>query len=668
MALVGLSLHGATLTTTLAGAPDTPTRGVTIVGQRLDGVSAPVESTILVPGTTDLPLPEGLWEVRITDGAVWAAPVHLRNVDSANVRVWPTMPVQGTANGIAKLRAQFAPSDGDDGATGEIACEVAKDAWTCRLPAGRHDVRFSSPGMSPEFRSGISAESKGADLALRFVAGASLHGWVDAATPVEGAQVVLQGDGAQQVTPANAKGFFQFKGLAPGGYSVSARRKGLVAPGRSVKVLAGVAAELREPLHLDTPKQLTILVVPPLDPDGEMWRLRLTSAGSSEVIEERVPHIGQWSRDGLVAGSYNVQLLDAHGGRWRFETIAIGSDDRIVAMPASGTILSGRVTLGGRALGQARVSFGGEGGRVLQADDDGRFAGAIPLGDNDERLIFVEADTPYVRRSVRARIETDDSGEARLSLELPGTTLMGRVLNEDRSPAQAFLTVTGETDSETFEQAATESDGSFQVAGLDPGSYRVIAEASAQKSDLLRVNLVPNEPAEVEIILKHEEILRGKMTIGDTPVIAAKILAIPRDAAWSAVLPETTTNERGMFQLRLPPGTTIFDGLAVHPAFDTVIARGGVRPDKVVWVQATQIGGTLIVDSQEPHEVLLLHKGAELPVKTIAALSGGTVGAAQITLPRVEPGEYAVCSFDKTSCASGYLPPHGSLTLTTPQR
>jgi hypothetical protein len=576
------------------------------------------------------------------------------------------MQLQGTTKGIAKLRAHFTSADGD-GATGEVECEVAKETWACRLPVGRHDLRFSSPGMAPEFRYGISAESKRADLALRFVAGASLYGRVDADISVEGAEVLLRGNGLQQATHADRKGFFQFKGLTPGDYSVSAQKKTLIAPRRSVKVLAGAVAELREPLRLDTPKRLTILVMPPLDPDGKAWRIRLRAAESREVIEDRVPELGEWSRPGLVAGSYDVQLVDAQGGQWKSETITLASEDRIVAMAASGVAITGRVTLGGHAL-QARLSFGGEGGRVLQADDDGRFAGQIPFVDG-ERRIFVEADTPYVSRSVRTKIDMNpDSNAAYLLLELPATTLMGRVLNEDRSPAQAFLRVMGITDPDAFEQAAIESDGSFQFAGLDPGSYRVIAEAHERKSDLLQVDLAANETREIEIILKREEILRGKMTAGDTPVVDAQILAIPRDAAWSSLLPSTTTNERGMFQLRLPPGTRIFDGIAVHPAFDTVIARGSVRPGAVVWVQANQIGGTLVVNSQEPHEVLLLHKGAEFPVRTVASLSGGTVGKEQVTLTRLEPGEYGLCSFDKTSCASGYLPPHGSLTLTKPQR
>lgn len=660
LASCALTAHAAKITTTWAGAAGDAPREIAVQAHRVEGAAESLDFNVAVPGTTDLALSEGLWEVRVAGEGAWAAPAYLRNVDAADLRVWPTMVLQGTTNDIKALRAQFTPA-GEDGAKGEVPCVVKEKTWTCRLPIGRYDVRFSSPEMAPEFRLAISAESRKADLALHFVAGASLYGWADAA----GAEVSLQGNAVQQTTPANTKGFFQFKGLAPGDYLVSARTKGLVAPAQKVRILSGVAAELGEPLHLQAPRELTVLVLPPVDPDGQRWRIRLFPAKSGALVtEERVPEVGQWTRSGLVPGDYDLSLADAQGGQWHSETIPLGSENRIVAVTASGTSISGRVTFGGRPLSNARLSFGGEGGRVLQADEDGRFTGQIPVGDRAERMIFVEADTPSVSRTVHTNIEANHEGKAHLLLELPATTFMGRVVNEDGSPAEAVLKVTGVTDADVFEQAATETDGTFQITGLDAGTYQVVAETSELRSDLLKIDLTAKEPREVEIVLRHQELLRGKMTIGETPVIAARILAIPRDAKWSTFLPQTTTNERGMFQLRLPPGTTIFDGMATHPAFDTVIARAGVRPGKVVWVQATQIGGTVLVNSKEPHEVLLLHKGAEFPITTVAALSGGTVGAEQVAMTRLEPGEYTVCAFDKTNCASGYLPPHGSLTLT----
>ena len=86
-----------------------------------------------------------------------------------------------------------------------------------------------------------------------------------------------------------------------------------------------------------------------------------------------------------------------------------------------------------------------------------------------------------------------------------------------------------------------------------------------------------------------------------------------------------------------------------------------------MWVQANQLGGTIVVESKEPHDVLLLHKGAELPLRTVAHLGEGTIAPDRVTLARLEPGEYSVCSWDRKTCAGGYLPPHGTLTLALAQ-
>jgi hypothetical protein len=174
--------------------------------------------------------------------------------------------------------------------------------------------------------------------------------------------------------------------------------------------------------------------------------------------------------------------------------------------------------------------------------------------------------------------------------------------------------------------------------------------------------LKENESAEVEIVLEHEELLRGKVTMGETPVIGAAIFVAPRDA-WAPFVARMKTNERGDFEVQLPPGTTIYDGVAVHPAFDTVITRGTLKKDRVAWIPTNQVGGTIVVESPQPDDVMVRHNGGEVMTHILAWLGGGTEAPDRVTLPRLEPGEYAVCTKDKKTCVSGFLPPHGTLTL-----
>jgi hypothetical protein len=634
---------------------------VLLVARRVDAASTAVEIKVPAPGRLDVALPDGLWELRVSSEALWAAPVYVRNVDPAAFRLWPADPLKGTSNGITKLRAQFTPLD-PNGASGEAECAVTEKTWTCNLPRGRYDLRFSTAGMAPEYRSNITVKPRAPEIVLRFIEGASLYGRVDAnGESAEGAEVTLRGMGPQQTARADRKGFFQFKGLTAGEYSLSAKKKSLVAQTRVVKVLAGIAAEVREPLLLDTPKRLTVLVMPPIDPEGDPWRVRFTPTGSDETVEDRASAIGHWTREGLVAGSYDITILDSRGGRWKSETVTIESEDVTFPVAASGMKVRGRVLAGGRPL-RAKLSFDGEWGRMLESDDDGRFAGDIPLAKDEERLIFVQSETPTVSLKVRRKLEPNEAGECDLLLELSGTTLMGRVLKEDRSPEPYALVSVSGNDSEIFEQVSAESDGTFQIAALPPGGYAVIADSSAEQSKRLSVDLKPNEPVEVELVLESRGILRGKMTMGETPVIGATIFVMPRDA-WAPFLTDAKTNERGNFVVRLPPGTTIFDGIAIHPAFDTVIARGAMKKDRVAWVPTNQIGGTLIVESSEPADVMLMHRGAEVSAHAVVSRGGGIATQDRVTLVRLEPGEYSVCNRDKKSCASGYLPPYGTLTL-----
>ena len=667
LALCDLGVAAAEITTSF-DRPSTDVREVSLVARRVDGAADPVTFVVSAPGRSHIALPQGLWEIRVASDALWAASVHVRNTDAASMRLLPAFPLTGTSNELAKLTARFTPL-GADGPSGEVDCAVTAGEWSCGLPHGRYDIQFFTPGMAPEFRYAVSVPPRASEpaIALRFVAGASLHGWVEESrsskASVEGVEVWLDGSGTRQTAHADRKGFFQFKAVPPGDYVLSARTKGLVAQPRSVRILRGVAAEVREPLVLDTPKRLTVLLVPPLNPDGVAWRVQLSASDpdSNEVSDERASAIGMWSRSGLVAGTYRIAILDDRGGMWKSETVTIGTDDVTLPVTASGMMVRGRVMLGDRPL-PAKLSFGGEWGRMLQSDDEGRFAGEIPLVEGEQQVVFVEADTPNVRRSVRAKIEPSETGESEVFLNLPATTLMGTVSNEDGSPARAIITVSGRGASEIFEQASSESDGTFQIAGLAPGAYDVVAEAHERKSRRSSVNLKANEPAEVKIVLEPEEMLRGKMTMGEMPVIDATIFVLPRDA-WAPTAPQTKTNERGNFQLRLPPGTTIFDGIAVHPAFDTVIARATVRPDRIAWIPTNQIGGTIVVESQQPDDVVLLHRDAEVMARTLANLGGGMITQDRVTLTRLEPGEYSVCSRDRKRCASGYLAPHGTLNV-----
>jgi len=674
--LIACSTQAAQITTAIGGP--SAARTVILRAERSDGAAEVVERPFPLPGTADLPLGKGLWEIRVIDEHLWAAPLFLRNEDSSTVKVWPTVQLKGTTKGVTTLRAGFKPLEAD-GAAGEVDCSVKENSWVCAIPAGKYDLRFSSPGSAPEFRFNVILGDDPKAMVLNFVRGASLSGRVEAVRgvklPADGVIVTVTsagGEGAawKDTARSNAKGFFQFKGLAPGDYSVRGEgRGGLTTQAEHVKMLAGTAAELNASLLLDVPKKLTVTVFPRLDPYGNRWIVRMVSnnprqARGEVLAESPVSTAGDWTHPRLIAGKYTIDVLTSKGEVWKFQEVAIEHDDVTLAVAALSATITGSVMLGERPL-KASLSVGGEGWPKIDSDSEGRFTGAIPPGEQEERSVLVEAETPRIRRTIRAHIEKDESGGLHLDIKLPATTLMGRVVKQDKSIVPYALLSVSNLDRQIFDQAWGQRDGSFQVAGFEPGTYGVTADSGPEgKSRETTVVLRDGELTEVELVIEKNETVRGRITMGEVPVIAADIFAFPRDTTAPSV-PHARTDESGFFEIVLPPGTTTFDGLVIHPAFDVMFGRATIQHEKQLNIRTQQIGGTVVLEAK-PYSAMLFHGGAELYVESLADLAGGSIAPGSITLPRLEPGQYTACTLNKGKCVSGYLPPHGTLTLSLP--
>ena len=666
--LIAATAHATQITTTIGVASEP--KELFVRALRLDAKAEAIELRVRVPGVNTLTLPEGVWELRVASEGYWAPRVYARDGDSVTLPLWPAVPLRGTAKGVTKLGVAFTSLDAR-GPVGETECSIEADAWTCAIPPGQYDLRFAARGSAPEFRWNVTAPGK-LDAPLQFVAGASLSGRLEA---VRGAKISLTGieislNGAQRYkAKADRKGFFQFKGLPPGQYSLRARREGLAAQARSVIIVAGAAAELNAPLFLDRPKRLTVMLTPALDPELKPWRVSLWARsvpqrGLTVVTESTAMPSGEWSASGLVAGEYELEIARPDGGMWKSVDVPIGDTDVTLPVSVTGEHITGIITLGQRPLA-AKLSFGGEHGATLTSDEGGRFEGEIPPASGNERTIYVEAEAARIARTVRANVERSESG-ARITIKLPATLLTGHVLGEDGSPKNdALITVSGNGPG-TFRQLFVENDGSFQLAGVDAGEYTLTAHIfSGERSERVVVSLRDDEPSEVELVLKSAVVLRGRVGIGETPLVEAYVYGLPRDTPITPPLPVAKTNQTGRFELQLPPRTSIFDLVVVHPAFDTVLTRIAGQVDAVRQVIATQLGGTLTVDTRDPRDVLLRHAGAECWLLWLAKTPGtnGMVESSRVIVPRLEPGEYTVCSAKTNRCGHGTLPPFGTLNL-----
>lgn len=661
--MFAIGTDAATLTIGCEFPEGTP-RAATLSARSVSATSAVIDRAILIPGVVDVALPSGLWETRIIANGVWAPTLYIRDADSTTVQVLRAVPLHVAAKPITPVDVAF--TNRGAGPSGEALCE----GGTCWIPAGVYDLRLSSTGLAPEFLFGVSVPAEGKMIAVQFVGGASLWGTVetsrDTRTSVEGAEVSLAPPGGAPTqrfsVRTNTRGFFQFKGVVPGDYALRASKGGdFYSQTEDVRIVAGVAAHLNRPLRLATPKRLVLSVLPTHDPRGKHWLIRVLTRdvrlNRLDLLAESLTSVaGEWTHERILPGEYNVQVLTSNGDRWMDQNVTVEQRDVTLALSAPAAHLTGVVMVGDHPL-QAILSFDDEWGVKLHSDADGRFAGEIAPRSDLERFVLVEAESPSLRRTVRVKIEKSENGGLYAAIKLPAATLRGRVVNGDRAP-QAHAIVTLSSD-KVHEQGFARSDGTFEMAGFEPGAYRATADVFEHSSRPVAVELTKDEAKEIELVVEPFVRVRGHITVGDTPAIAAEIYALSRDA-WGPTVPHSRSDASGYFELELPPGTTVFDGVAVHPSFDIVVGRSTIQKEKQLHLRTQAIGGSVTIEGTSLDAVLLMHNGAAITGRWLTRLAGGDASGEALTIPRLQPGHYAACL---KKCVEGDLAPFGTLRL-----
>jgi hypothetical protein len=240
------------------------------------------------------------------------------------------------------------------------------------------------------------------------------------------------------------------------------------------------------------------------------------------------------------------------------------------------------------------------------------------------------------------------------------------VLDEDGSAARnAFVTLRSEH-AGVVEQATTEEDGSFEIFGFDPGVYHLQADAFERSSEIMKVAATGTETLPVDLVLRREVRIQGRIQSRSAAGVEAVLTAVPRDVR-ATFVPESTTDVEGGFVLILPPRTGIFDLAVKAPGFALASGRVTVRHGKALTITVDQRGGTVDMIIPRNADVILRHDGAELPARWLATLSGGSVQPRDekwemARSANVEAGEYVLCAAGR--CRTGFVTPDGTLLLS----
>lgn len=675
-----------------------------------DGAPATVSAALTE--STGVQLEPGTYIVEVAARGWWMAPqiVTVRADDTLELLLRPTVTVHGqvvdtSGAPVPQIAVRFeAPHD--SAISGDARCRVVGTSFFCEVPQGRLDLRVGANGYVPHYRWDVSVEPLHEVNLGRFslVQGASLSGRVQSeAGAMRGAQLSLvsvrSGGHAATLRTLPDTGFFLAGPIPPGEYTITATQKGLISPTRTVTVVEGAEARLRDPIVLSRPRALLISVSPPADPLGGTWRMRLVRSGNDSrsrtdvTPESPASADGTWRADNLTPGKYEL-LVRPHGGRvWHVEEVTI--DDVLTWRPVSikAVQFRGTVRLGDRPI-PARVIFGGEySGNPLpfDADERGEFRGFLPASDTGLWRVTVKSDQPRITSTLtNVEVKTDSAtGVASVDIRLPETGITGEVVRQDGGPApNAIVTVFSGPGGDSRAQFVADADGRFDLHGIAPGHYRVSASSYLAEAPITNIE-VPQDATEPVFVRLEMGALRkweGAITTPDgRPVAGARIMAVPVDVQTEFSLHDES-NRDGRFTVLIPTAARLADIRVAADGFTFSTSRRPVTSEPLRVVIDPR-GATLVVDydSVPGYEPFLWHNGAPSSVEGLMAEWRGhsestASGRRRLRIPNMEYGGYTLCLLQAhafnyamsapppgPSCTTIYVPPFGlqEVRLTT---
>ncbi len=697
---------------------------------------------VVVPSSVTLELEADVdWELTARSSGFWCETKLLRPSAgaSAELVLYPSGFIAGRVEMIgdaptpAHLTVRLTPGVPVDGTPvagepeGEIKCPVTSKAFRCEGPAGLFDVRVGAEGFVPKYLWSVTVpESRTATLPVIVLRkGSSVSGWVVFAVPAaqrSACQVELTAaasgppqspqDEARrreltQRVAVNERGFFQFGGVPPGRYLVTARAPGLVAAEvASVDVSQGLESHLTEPVRLAPPVELKLVLDPPRSVSGEHWVVSLaredregrnwTSAGEASADDT-----GQVKIGGLTPGRYWLLVRDQHHQPWLDQTLAVepGMGTQFLSIPVidlDGTLLLGKTPTRGV------IKFSGKGDArhvMCLAGEEGRFRCNLP-GPGWWRVeVQIKGDKARQEVDPVEIVAPPPGSPATVEIVVPERPLAGSVVNERGAPVAGAHVRFVHIEDGHESSAVTNDDGDFKLRYVPLGAATVQAMGKNEVSETRRLTIEEGAaPEKVTLTLKPRAVLEGHVYSPYGPVAGAFVDALPDIVPNISIstMPQTTDVD-GSFRIESldqSPGANL---IVVAPGFGTRLLRVVLNPVAVTTIDVNvdqTLGAITVVPAPGAPQAglpwfFLVHDGGLFTSPLLAAanmirVSPSGAGAVA-TILNMAPGDYTACFLlppstapgaapaappSSAGCASGYLAPGGTLELKlgTPSR
>ncbi|MET0555198.1 MAG: carboxypeptidase regulatory-like domain-containing protein [Vicinamibacteria bacterium] len=539
-----------------------------------------------------------------------------------------------------------------------------------RLVLRKHEpqtVRVEAAGLAAATRKDVTP---GTPLTFDLTAGGSIEGSVrdgDTGQPAVNLRVVASQSGSfsvpdvaesgRVVARTDANGRFKVQGLASGLYHVSASGRGRGAAGRgSVRVGSRVdlvvfpAGSISGTvLGADGRPLAGATISPAARPWG--W-------GSVEPVDDR----GGFELNGLPPGVYDL-VARAPGLAPSVAaevTVDRRTDARIDLVVRPGARVVGRLVDANERPVGGKVAVGDLDGRPVprllaeplatEAADDGRFAiDAVPPGEHALGVTAPGLARQRVDVAVREGERQVDLGDVRMEV---GIAIRGRVRSKAGQPiADAVVRANVMRMGNDGVEARSEADGSFVLAGLEQGMYRVTAEAVGygQEDKTAETGVEP-----VELVLSPAGTITGRVVDERSqPVESFRVSARTNERPGMGFrMPrvEETTSEDGRFTLSnvsagdyvvsvsaaemaaaTVPGVKVAEGQSVDVG-TVKLTAGGIVRGTVVDQTGAGVSGAAVAVAPLPQNWMT--SGPPVEVSTDAAgafeLKGVAPGSADI--------------------------------------
>jgi hypothetical protein len=505
----------------------------------------------------------------------------------------------------------------------------------------------------------------------------------------------------QRQVRADDRGRFQFTDLEPGEYWLTARAQGSADQSTGpIQIFPRAETQLDEPIELRPPAHLELVLTPPVDPQGEPWRLLLLrdplpgrSTPPGEAFTGQASPDGSWFQEALPAGAYTLRLR-SRTADWGLHSLQIEAGQSLHFIDIDAIAVEGRLRWPGepRPVALWFVEVGSQRRTRMDLEDE-VFTGFLPHEGSWQVVLF---DPAARRRHVLNPVEVHAEGEggvARIDIDVPAGRLRGKVVDPAGKPVAGATVEAGSRRGDLAANVVqTDEDGHFQFDFLPAISLVV----SAQTSDLgMAAETVELEqdlsPLDLILTLKRlrqieARVFAGAGAVPGTAVPGAAVLLWPQGPlAPRGRIPTAVTDAEGQIQVEVPEDLTNLAALVFPPGYAARITALPPAASQIP-LPVDRIGGTLRLELPPPDPggggpprltATLVHGGAQVPLSSLLrwAMERGRWEPAvgHVQLPSMEVGEYTVCQSGPardlsptpiSRCRSGHLGPGGDLLLS----